>query len=115
MANIRTSASTSEGRYEEASVDTDPGANGYGINAVSIQHSQGIEAEEMWFYIKSIGTAATITLQWSSDNSTFYDYDDYTAVGKYIIRDKSAGAYWKPIIKDDAQGSAGTSIFGISW
>jgi len=101
--------------FEEATVDTDPGANGYGCNEVSILAKRGADAEEIRFYIESIASGATITLQWKrSDNSTWTDYDDYTTVIRKVIRDNSHGVWWRAIVKDDAQGT-GTSIFGIDW
>ena len=119
-ANSRDSASTSTGRYVEATVDTDPGTNGYACTAVSIQYTRGQDVEEMWFYVKTIATGATITLQWSDDaGTTYYDYPttryDIEAGGRDIIRDSSAGVHWRLIVKDNEQGSSGTSIFGICW
>ena len=112
-ANTQTSANTSTERYEEASVDTDPGAAGYGCKPVSIQYTRGLDAEEMRFYIKSI-TGATVTLQWKrAADASWTDYEDYTEVTRKIIRDNSAGMYWRAIVKDDAQGTS--SVFGIDW
>lgn len=114
--NSRSSGLTATGRYEEASVDTDPGTDGYGCNPVSIIYDIGQDVEEMRFYIKQIATSATITLQWKrSGDSTYTDYDDYTEVTRKVIRDNSAGMYWRAIVKDNNQGSSGTSIFGIDW
>ena len=119
-ANTQTSASTSNGRYEEAFVDTDPGANGHGCLPVNIPYKQGQNAKEMRCYIKSI-TGATVTLQWKfkSDSdwgdvdADWTDYEDYTEVMRKIIRDKSEGVYWRMIVKDNNQGT--DSTFGISW
>lgn len=116
-ANTQTSASTSAGRYEAASVDTDPGANGYGTKSISIQYTRGMQATELWFDIYTIGTGATITLQRSPDNVTFYDMQDgdYTEIGGWVIHDATAGTYYKLWVKDDAQGSGGASLFRLKW
>lgn len=119
MANSRKRSSTSNGRYEEASVDTDPGANGFGCNPVSVDSHRGLEHEEIWFYIKSI-TGATVTLQWKfktdsdwgDEDAAWTDYEDYTEVTKKVIHDDSTG-YWRAIVKDNNQGTS--SVFGISW
>ena len=118
--NFRTSGNSALGRFQEASVVDDPGTAGYGCNAVSIQTAMGLEEKEIWFYVKSIGTNATITLQWSDDlGVTYYDYPttryDIETGGRDIIRDSSAGVYWRLIVKDSEQGSSGASVFGISW
>lgn len=116
MANSRTSSSTSTGRFEEAIVDTDPGVDGYGCNPVNILYTRGLKKEEMRFYIRQIATGATITLRWKRMADTDWtEYEDFTEVVRKIIRDNSAGIEWDAIVKDNNQGSSGTSIFGIDW
>lgn len=77
--NTQTSSNTSNGRYEEAFCDDDPGANGHGCLPVNIPYKRGAEAEEMRCYIKSI-TGATVTLQWKfKSDSDWGDVDaDWT-------------------------------------
>ena len=103
--------------YVQASVDTDPGANGYGAEAVNVKEAGRItEDYEVWFFISSIGTDATITLQWKrANNLSWTDYEDYTEVTRKVIHDRSHGMYWRAIVKDDNQGSGGFSVFGIDW
>ena len=109
MANSRTSGET----YEEASVDTDPGANGYACLSVSNK----VSAKFLNFYIKSIGTGAEVVLQWKrTDDTSWYDIGNaYTATGKYALQDKATDVYYRAIVKDDKQGSGGTTVFGIEW
>ena len=120
QTSYRTSTAGVVVNHEEASVDTDPGASGAGCVPVSIQFMRGEKPDEIWFYVKSIGTGATITLQWSDDAGvTYYDYPttryEIEVGGRDIIRDRSAGVYWKLMVKDNEQGSGGASVFGISW
>jgi hypothetical protein len=111
MANSRTSSD----RREEASVDTDPGANGYGCNAVAPSRLPVQNKKEVMFYIKSIASGATITLQWKDlDDTDFTDYAGYTTVGRHVIREIAKDTEWQAIIKNAAQGT-GTSVFGLSW
>jgi hypothetical protein len=68
------------------------------------------------FYISSIGTDATVTLQWKDVNDDNYtDYEDHTAVTRQVITEAARDTAWRAIVKDDAQGSSGASVFGISW
>lgn len=109
MANTQTSST----RSEQASVDTDPGADGYGCNSVSLP-TAGARGK-VYFYIKSIASGATITLQWKkSADTVWYDYEDYTAVGRHAIDDNASDVAYRAIVKNAAQGT-GTSIFGIDW
>jgi len=117
MANTRTSspaAFINEGhaaKFEEVSVDTDPGADGYGCNAVSFNG-----ATPKVFYIASIGAGATVTLQWKrSTASTWTDYADYTTVTRQVIQEYAPGIQWRATVKDNNQGSSGSSVFGICW
>jgi len=120
QTSYRTSTDGVHVNRNEASVDTDPGTDGLGCLPISIKATRGEKAVEMWFYVKTVGTDATITLQWSDDGgTTYYDYPttryDIEAGGKDIIRDSSAGVYWRLIVKDNEQGSSGASVFGICW
>ena len=118
MANSRTSSPAAfrnekaSLKFEEASVDTDPGSAGYECNAVSFD---GTFTQKI-FYISSIGTGATVTLQWKRDTaSTWTDYEDYTVVTRQVIQEYAPGIQWQAIVKDNNQGSSGASVFGICW
>ncbi len=119
MASVCFGANTqiSGVNYEEASIDTDPGTDGYWCVPVSAKYQGGAYTTEIWFYIKTIGTSATVSLQWSSDNVTFYDVQDgeYTEIGRYVIRDYAKGVYYRVGVKDDDQGSSGASLVGIHY
>jgi len=118
MANTLTTLTDATGYVygTEASVDTDPGASGYGCSAVSLRRTVGLTATQKVFYIKSIGTSAIVTLQWKREaDLTWTDYADYTAVCRNAIADPSQNMYWRAIVKDNNQGSSGASVFGIDW
>ena len=118
MANAQTSGSTANGRFVEMSVDVDPGAPGYGCEAICIQKTRGMGPESLFAYIKSIGTGAEITLMWSDDNITFYAYEDspYTTAPQRVqINDNSAGLYWKWAVLSGKQGTTTANIAGLSW
>jgi hypothetical protein len=119
MANSRSSGRIIDGdaaNFEEASVDTDPGTDGYATTAICPALIAQNEERAVRAFISSIGTAAEVTLQWSRSGATAYtDYDTYTAVDRFEITDRSEGVYWRWIVKDDAQGSSGSSVFGFDW
>ena len=114
MANTRTSTT----RKEEASVDTDPGASGYGCNPISprgIAKSIGEQGKKVCFYISSIASGATVTLRWKHKGDASYtEYADYTAVTREQLSDDSVDILYDAIVKDDAQGT-GTTVFGFDW
>jgi hypothetical protein len=108
--------------YEQASVDTDPGVNGYGCNPVSARYTAGWNAEEIWFYIAQI-TDGTITLQQAycpdSDcsSATWVFHSEYTSTvdgSEFVIHSSGDNVFWKAFVLDNDQGT-GTSIFGIRW
>lgn len=116
MANSRTGKVGTPDKflnYEKASVDTDPGTDGYGCKGVRLSDLPNID--HLTFAILTLGTAAEVTLQYSEDNVTFYDHPDspYTAITIQKIDDKTL--YWRGLVKDDKQGSSGASVFGIYW
>lgn len=108
MANTRVGyRGTPDGSlsYEEISVDTDPGADGY----ASKQTSAYVD-KQMWFYIKSI--TGTVTLQWKRGaDVTWTDYEDYTEVTRKIIEDSANGMQWRVLVKDNNQNA----VTGIDW
>ena len=109
MANFKTTGNSGL-NFEEASVDEDPGAAGYGCNPVRNEKMAG----KGMFYIDEI-TDGTVTLQYKRINkSTWTDYDDYTAEAREKIDDTTPNIEWRAIVKDDAHGT-GTSVFGIEW
>lgn len=114
MANSRTSAN----RYEEASVDTDPGSAGYGCNPVSPRAKSkaiGEQGKKVCFYISSIASGATVTVRWKRRGAVSYtEYGDYTAVTREQLSDDSVDILYDAIVKDDAQGT-GTTVFGFDW
>lgn len=116
--NSKTAGSTTAGRYVQVSVDTDPGVGGYSSDSVCINKVVGSYGEKVRACITSIGTGAELTLQWSLDDVTFYDYEDSpytTAPQRFIIQDNSYGVYWRWHVKDNKQGSGGTSVGRIDW
>lgn len=115
MANSRTTLA-GEYRTEEASVDTDPGADGYGCNSVTHLDAYQSGGRQKVFYISQIGTGAVVTLQWKRDTATTWtDFEDYTEVTRETINEQAYGIQWRAIVKDNAQGSAGASVFGICY
>lgn len=118
MANTRTEGTDSAGQvyFQEASVDTDPGAEGYGCTPVTLRTTVGGMIKQMVFYVKSMSVAdATVTLQWQRYADTSWtDYNEYTEVCRYVINDVSNNVYWRAIIKSGDRGT-GTTVFGIDW
>ena len=115
MANTQTSVNL-DYKLEEASVDTDPGADGYGCKPVAFNDSYRADARSMIFYISQIGTGAIVTLQWHRAGvSTWTDYESFSVVTRQIIEEQSYSTEWRAVVKDNNQGSAGASVFGISW
>lgn len=111
MANLRTSTD----RREQASVDTNPGADGYGCNPVCPVRQPEGDKKDLMFYVKSIAANATVTLQWKDlDDAAYTDYADYTTVGRHRISEIALNTEWRAIIKNAAQGT-GTTVFGLSW
>ena len=123
MANTQSSTPTSvkaevnHASFEEASVDTDPGASGYGCNPVLVRdENQDTDIGYKTFYISSIGTGAIVSLQWKRNTaSTWTDFEDFTTVTRQIIQEQALGVHWRGVVKDNNQGSAGASVFGICW
>jgi len=114
MANSQISIN-SYYKLEEASVDTDPGANGYGCKEIVFDKDRAI-GQKLVFYISQIGTGAIVTLQWRrSGVSTWTDYESFSVVTRQIIEEQSYPTEWRAVVKDNNQGSAGASVFGISW
>jgi len=111
MANSRTGKKgTPNGtlKFEEISVDTDPGAGGYATSDVGL--NEGDTAE---FYISAI-TGATVHLQWKRAGATTWtDYDSYTVATLLVIEAHSDNEKWQSIVKDDNQGTS--SVSGIRW
>lgn len=103
--------------FEKASVDVDPGTNGYGCNPVpNTARRPGREPGKKRFFISSIGTDAEVTLRWKYDSDAAWtEYETYTAVTRVTIDDTTAGVSWDAIVKDNKQGSSGTTVFGIDW
>ena len=117
MANSRLTRDTDPLlKMEQASVDTDPGTTGYGCNPILYDDVKKAGSEFRVFYISQIGTGAIVTLQWKRDtDSSWTDYGDYTEVTRQVIQDQVSGIEWRAVVKDNNQGSLGTSIFGICW
>ena len=117
-ANSKSAGSTTQGRFVQVSVDTDPGGTGYSSDAVCNKNVLGLYVDTVRACITSIGTGAELTLQWSLDNITWYDYEDSpytTAPQRFVIEDVSAGVYYRWHVKDNKQGSGGSSVGRIDW
>ena len=123
MANERTSSA----RKEYATVDENPGSDGYFTNEVDIRHLAKTEkVGRIFFSIRehvddpSATSASTVVLQYKCDGdvvwSTYIPLDASTlAIGnRFAIADTGAGVKWRAgVLHDDY--SAGAVTFGFDW
>jgi len=97
--------------YEYATVDTAPGASGYGTNAVNIRSTHEKHA---WFSIRGTGVM-TVTLQFKCPGDTDWtDYMDYSSTERKLIEGGGAGVKWRAIVKN-AEYTSGSKTFGFDW
>lgn len=111
MANTQTNAPT----YQQATIDTAPGAAGYWCVPVS---GRSKRLNKMYFSIRETGDSsaftATVTLQFKSPGDTeWQDYDTYTAEQRQIIEDSSS-TQWRIGVKS-GNYTSGELTVGIDW
>ena len=102
---------SSAGRYEYATVDTDPAAAGYWTNVVN---PRGKSQNQIYFSVRGSGSM-TITLQFiCTGDATWTDYGSYTTVTRVKVVGGAAGVRWRAGVKD-ADYSSGELTFGFDW
>ena len=101
--------------YVFATVDTAPGASGYGTSAISPKKYRAQSAyKSLWFTIGGTGTM-TVTLQYKlAGTSTWNDYADYTSAEYKLLETGAGGETWRAIVKNGAHTS-GSLTFGFTW
>ena len=102
---------SSAGRYEYATVDTDPAAAGYWTNEIN---PRGKSQNQVYFSLRGSGSM-TVTLQFiCTGDASWTDYDTYTAVTRLKIEGAAAGVRWRAGVKD-TDYTSGSLTFGFDW
>jgi len=100
--------------YEYATVDTAPGASGYGTNEVKVRKKSSRQNQQVWFSIRGTGVM-TVTLQFKcTGDSDYTDYEDYTGTERKVVDGGASGVVWRAIVKDGGHTS-GSKTFGFDW
>ncbi|MCK5541722.1 MAG: hypothetical protein KAI40_03445 [Desulfobacterales bacterium] len=103
--------------YEEISVDTDPGADGYAGDSVIVKSDINPNAKEMFFYIDQLRTGSEVILQNRRAGRSFWtDYETYTATTYLKVENSAVDREWRVFIDDGKEGT-GTddTIAGLEW
>jgi len=101
-------------RKRYATVDTAPGADGYGTDAIS-PNTESLD--KLFFSFRGTGSI-TVTLQFKCDGDTswqdYADYSDFTDEPRKLIEGGAGKVKWRLIVKSGAY-SSGSLTFGFDW
>lgn len=120
MANEKSSGEY----YEYATVDTDPGADGFFTNPVS---PRGKKVSKLFFSIRetspdSVTALSTITVVLQFKCAGDAEWQDYYNDGnafvtgeRKMIEDDAGGVMWRAGVKDADSSFDGSVTFGFDW
>ena len=110
MANSRSTIPDTE----YATVDTDPGSEGYFTNAVSGRAKKKLGSEAIFFSVKGSGDMS-ISLQFKDSGDTEWTtYETYEANTRKRILDGSS-TQWRVGVVNSAAFTSGSKTFGFTW
>ena len=108
MANSKTTSDY----IQYATVDTDPGGNGYFTDELNLR---GKKMTVVYFSVRGTGTM-TVVLQFKGEGDvTYTDYATTTNNGRAALKGGGAGVKWRAGIKNTAAYRNGSKTFGFDW